>query len=94
MMSYVCFFKSAIKYELDELSACKALLDQCLQDDPQTIINYAAISFKEVGTTHIDIHTYLLCIYIDDSWTSACRTTHRPSSTTPPSPSRRCAQHT
>jgi hypothetical protein len=40
--------QSAIKYELDELSACKALLDQCLQDDPQTIINYAAISFKEV----------------------------------------------
>lgn len=43
--------QSAIKYELDELSACKSLLDQCLQDDPQTIINYAAISFKEVSSS-------------------------------------------
>ena len=42
-------YQSAIKYELDELSACKTLLDDCLQDDPDTIINYAAISYKEVS---------------------------------------------
>ena len=34
---------------MDELPACKSLLDQCAQDDLETLINYAAISYKEVG---------------------------------------------
>lgn len=51
MKGWCVAVQSAIKYELDELSACKSLLDQCLQDDPQTIINYAAISFKEVSSS-------------------------------------------
>lgn len=43
----VVSLQAAIKYEQDELAACKSLLDQCLPDDPETIINYAAIAFKE-----------------------------------------------
>eukprot|EP00752_Nemacystus_decipiens_P017948 g16088.t1 len=39
--------QGAIKYEQDELAACKSLVDQCLSDDPDTIISYASISFKE-----------------------------------------------
>lgn len=39
--------QSIVKYEQDELPACKALLDQCHSDDPDVIINYAAIAFKE-----------------------------------------------
>lgn len=42
--------KGAIKYEQDELAACKSLVDQCLSDDPDTIISYASISFKEQGS--------------------------------------------
>lgn len=43
--------KGAIKYEQDELAACKSLVDQCLSDDPDTIITYASISFKEQGSS-------------------------------------------
>ncbi|CAN0239180.1 unnamed protein product [Scytosiphon promiscuus] len=39
--------QAAIKYEQDELAASKSLVDQCLSDDPETVISYAAISFKE-----------------------------------------------
>lgn len=39
--------QAIIKYDQDELPACKALLDQCHSDDPDVIINYAAIAFKE-----------------------------------------------
>jgi len=39
--------QSMIKYELDELAVSKSLLDQCHSDDPDVVINYAAISFKE-----------------------------------------------
>lgn len=39
--------QSAIKYEQDELGACRSLLGHCLGDDPDIIVNYAAISFKE-----------------------------------------------
>lgn len=38
--------QAAIKYEEDELVACKTLVDQCLPDDPDTIINYACITYK------------------------------------------------
>jgi len=30
-----------------QLSACKSLVDQCIRDDPDTIINYACITYKE-----------------------------------------------
>jgi len=39
--------QSVIKYEQDELPASKGYLDQCHSDDPDVIINYAAIAFKE-----------------------------------------------
>ena len=39
--------QASIKYEQDELSACKSLLDGCLPDDPDTVINFAAIAYKE-----------------------------------------------
>lgn len=39
--------QSMIKYEQDELQACKSFLDSCMADDPDVIVNYAAIAFKE-----------------------------------------------
>lgn len=39
--------QSAIKYEMDELPASKSLLDQCALDEPEAVVNLAAISFKE-----------------------------------------------
>ncbi|CAM9351171.1 unnamed protein product [Discosporangium mesarthrocarpum] len=43
----VLALQSAIKYEQDDLPACKSLVDQCLPDDPDTIISYGSIAFKE-----------------------------------------------
>jgi len=45
----ILMLQAAIKYESDELSQCKALLDQCLPDDPEIVVNSAAILFKEAG---------------------------------------------
>jgi tetratricopeptide repeat protein 30 len=39
--------QAVIKYEQDELPSCKALLDQCHSDDPDVLINFAAVAFKE-----------------------------------------------
>jgi tetratricopeptide repeat protein 30 len=39
--------QSMIKYEQDELQSSKGLLDQCVVEDPEVIVNYAAIAFKE-----------------------------------------------
>jgi tetratricopeptide repeat protein 30 len=39
--------QAVIKYEQDDLSGCKAQLDRCTQDDPDVLINYAGIAFKE-----------------------------------------------
>ena len=39
--------QAAIKYEQDELGACKTLVDQCMADDPDTIVNQGCISYKE-----------------------------------------------
>jgi len=39
--------QAAIKYEEDDLPAARALLDQCVADDPDTIINKACIAYKE-----------------------------------------------
>lgn len=43
----VLMLQSIIKYEQDELPSSKALLDQCHQEEPDVIVNYAAIAFKE-----------------------------------------------
>ena len=43
----VLMLQAVIKYEQDELPSCKSLLDQCHSDDPDVLINYAGISFKE-----------------------------------------------
>lgn len=45
----VLMLQAAIRYECDELGPCKALLEQCLPDDPETVVNSAAILFKEAG---------------------------------------------
>jgi tetratricopeptide repeat protein 30 len=39
--------QAAIKYEQDDLAGTKVLVDQCLHDDPDTVINYGCIAFKE-----------------------------------------------
>jgi len=43
----VTMLQAAIKYEQDELGACTSMLNGCLPDDPETIIAYAAIDYKE-----------------------------------------------
>ena len=43
----VLMLQAVIKYEQDELPASKGYLDQCHSDDPDVIVNYAAIAFKE-----------------------------------------------
>ena len=39
--------QAVIKYEQEEVQSCKALLDQCYSEDPDVLVNYAAIAFKE-----------------------------------------------
>ena len=43
----VLMLQSIIKYEQDDLTGSKGLLDKCHGDDPDVIINYAAVAFKE-----------------------------------------------
>lgn len=43
----VLMLQSIIKYDQDELPASKGYLDQCHAEDPDVLINYAAIAFKE-----------------------------------------------
>jgi tetratricopeptide repeat protein 30 len=39
--------QAAIKYEQDDLGGCMAHLDQCLPDDPETVINVGCCLYKE-----------------------------------------------
>jgi len=39
--------QAAIKYEMDDMPGTKALVDQCMHDDPDTVINYGCIAYKE-----------------------------------------------
>lgn len=39
--------QAAIKYEMDDLAACKSMVDQCAPEDPDTLINQACITYKE-----------------------------------------------
>ncbi len=39
--------QAAIKYEEDDLTSSKALLDRCVQEDPETLVNTACITYKE-----------------------------------------------
>lgn len=39
--------QAAIKYEEDDLAASRTLLEQCVQDDPDTIVNRSCIAYKE-----------------------------------------------
>ena len=39
--------QAAIEYEQDDLPSCKASLEQCLPDDPDTIVGLAAVLYKE-----------------------------------------------
>ena len=86
----VTSLQAAIKYEQDELSGCKSLLDHCLPDDPETIINYAAIAFKEgdyndARTKYIEAMNTLgyqadlacnvaLCYYKQNQYSAALKT--------------------
>lgn len=39
--------QASIDYEQDDLTSCKAHLDQCLADDPDTIVGIGAVMYKE-----------------------------------------------
>jgi len=39
--------QSIIKYEQDDLIGSKGFLDKCHGDDPDVMMNYAAVAFKE-----------------------------------------------
>lgn len=39
--------QAAIKYEMDDLAGTKSLVNQCEQDDPDTLVNQASITYKE-----------------------------------------------
>lgn len=39
--------QASIRYEEDELPAARALLDQCVADDPETIVALACVTYKE-----------------------------------------------
>lgn len=39
--------QAAIKYEEDDLAASRALLDKCVADDPETMVNQACVVYKE-----------------------------------------------
>lgn len=43
----VLMLQAIAKYEQDDLGACKSLLNQCFQEDPDVAINKAALAFKE-----------------------------------------------
>lgn len=44
----ITLLQACIKYEQDELQTCKSLLDTCVQDDPDIIVNYGCVAYKEV----------------------------------------------
>lgn len=74
---YLLLLKGAIKYEQDELPACKSLVDQCLSDDPDTVISYASISFKDQGTLYLFI-MHFRCLGASRPQTSKCRSRSPP----------------
>eukprot|EP00899_Mesostigma_viride_P015377 jgi/Mesvir1/23840/Mv10645-RA.1 len=39
--------QAAVKYEQDDVAGCKALLDECPADDPETVINMGCVLYKE-----------------------------------------------
>ena len=39
--------QAAIKYEQDDLTGCKAQCDKCVAEDPEVVVAYGCISFKE-----------------------------------------------
>lgn len=43
----VLMLQAIIKYEQDDLGGCKSLLNQCHSDDPDVLVNNAAVLFKE-----------------------------------------------
>eukprot|EP00937_MAST-01D_sp_MAST-1D-sp2_P001215 g1215.t1 len=43
----VLTLQAAVKYDQDDLPGCKALVDECLHDDPDTVVNYGCIAYKE-----------------------------------------------
>lgn len=39
--------QAIIKYEQDDLGACKSYLDKCEKEDPDVMVNYANVAYKE-----------------------------------------------
>lgn len=43
----MAMLQASIKYQQDDLRACESLADQCLPDDPETIVCHACVAYKE-----------------------------------------------
>ena len=43
----LAMLQAAIKYEQEDLRGCETLADQCLADDPETVICHACVAYKE-----------------------------------------------
>eukprot|EP01035_Chromulina_nebulosa_P019358 gene19358-25224_t len=43
----ILMLQAMIKYDQDELGPCKSLLDQSISDDPDVLVHYANVSYKE-----------------------------------------------
>ena len=43
---------ASIRYEMNDLVGCKQLIDQCPQDDPDTLFNQACLIFKVCHDIH------------------------------------------
>jgi len=48
--------QASIKYESNDLVGCKALIDDCSADDPDTMVNQACFLFKEKNTKKLAIY--------------------------------------
>ncbi|OAJ42453.1 hypothetical protein BDEG_25904 [Batrachochytrium dendrobatidis JEL423] len=55
--------QAAIKYEMDDLSGCKAFVDQAPQDDPDTLVNQACLLFKKFYIILLYAH-YMIKQYV------------------------------
>jgi len=50
--------QASIKYESNDLVGCKALVDDCAADDPDTMINQACLLFKVIIIIIVIIITF------------------------------------
>ena len=55
--------QAQIKYEQDDLIACKSMTDQCAKDEPETSVAYACIAFKVLKQLDKCVIVYLCSAY-------------------------------